>query len=150
MANTTTVTLTEVIPQYYEKRLEKKLKAQLVLYEDAAKRPLPRDMGTTIMFTRYKNFSDPELLSEGTAPTAAALSAENVSTKLYQLGKHTTLTDLIEATSIDPIVESAIDVLSEAGAKAVDKSIGRMLLWRRTSMSSTLGLGAGEIGRAHV
>src|SRR4030042_5084175 len=138
MAITSTISLTESIPQYYEKRLLQRITPRLVLYEDAVKKPLPRDMGTTILFTRYKNFSDPELLTEGTSPTAAALSAENVSTKLFQLGKHTALSDLIEATSIDPIVESAIEILSEAAAEAVDKSIGRMILWRRTSMSSTL------------
>jgi N4-gp56 family major capsid protein len=129
--------------QYYEKNLLEMLKPMLVLYEDAVKKPLPKNSGVTITFARYQQFGDPELLSEGTAPTAAALSAENVSTKIFQLGKHTVLTDLVEETAIDETVKNATMVLALAARKAVDKSIGRCLLWRRTSLSSTLGIGAG-------
>ena len=37
-------------------------------------------------------------------------------------------------------------VLSLAARKAVDSSIGRMLLWRKTSISATLGLGGAGVG----
>ena len=128
---------------YYESLLLEMLKPMLVLYEDAQKKPLPRNKGLTVTFMRYQQFGGPELLTEGTAPTAASLSAENVSTKIYQLGKHTVLTDLIENVTIDPVVENATMVLTLAARKAVDSAIGRMLLWRRTSLSATLGIGAG-------
>lgn len=146
MALTSTTSLTEGIMEYYESLLLEMLKPTLVLYEDAVKKPLPKNSGVTVTFMRYQQFGLPELLTEGTAPTAAALSAENVSTKIYQLGKHTVLTDLIEAVTIDPVVENATMVLSLAARKAVDSAIGRMLLWRRTSLSSTLGLGGAGAG----
>lgn len=143
MAKTTTTSLTEGIMSYYESLLLEMLVPMLVLYEDAVKKPLPKNSGTTITFMRYQQFGGPELLSEGGAPTAASLSAENVSTKIFQLGKHTVLTDLIENVTIDPIVENATVVLTLAARKAVDSAFGRMILWRRTSISSTLGIGAG-------
>jgi N4-gp56 family major capsid protein len=132
--------------EYHERRLLQMLKPMLVLYEDAVKKPLPRDSGVTIKFSRYQQFGVAELLTEGTAPTAAALSAENVSSKIYQLGKHTVLTDLIEATSIDNSVKEATMVLALAARKAVDSAIGRMILWRKTSLSATLGLGGAGVG----
>jgi len=143
MANTTTSVLSQVIQSYYDKKLLDMLTPQLVFYEDAVKKPLPRGKGKSITFTRFKDFAGAELLAEGTAPTAAALSAENVSTIIFQIGKHTVLTDVLETTAIDPIVEDAIEVIKMAAAKAVDKGYGRLLLWRRTSMSATLGIGAG-------
>ena len=143
MAKTTTTSLTEGIMSYYESLLLEMLRPMLVLYEDAQKKPLPKNKGLTVTFMRYQQFGGPELLSEGTAPTAASLSAENVSTKIYQLGKHTVLTDLIENVTIDPVVENATMVLTLAARKAVDSAIGRMLLWRKTSISATLGIGAG-------
>ena len=146
MAVSSTSTLSELIMSFYERKLLKMLKPNLVLYEDAQKKPLPKDHGPTITFSRYLNFGGPELLTEGTAPTAAALSAENVSTKIYQLGKHTVLTDLLIETTIDDSVLNATEVLGLAARKAVDSAIGRMLLWRRTSLSSTLGLGGAGAG----
>jgi len=53
------------------------------------------------------------------------------------------LTDLVEATAIDRTVENATEVLGLAARKAVDSAIARMILFRRTSLSSTLGIGAG-------
>ncbi len=146
MAQTDTATLTEVIMKYYARKLLKMLRPMLVLHEDAVKKPLPPQSGTTVMWTRFKQFAGPELLSEGTSPTAAALSAENVSTKIFQLGKHTLLTDLIETTAIDPIVEDAIENISLAARKGVDSAYGRLILWRKTSMSATLGLGGAGVG----
>ena len=143
MANSTTTNLSELIMEWYDKKLLEMLKPMLVFYEDAVKKPLPKRSGKTVTWSRFQQFSGPELLSEGTSPTAAALSAENVSTSIFQIGKHTLLTDLIEATSIDPIVKDAIEVMALAARKGVDSAIGRLLLWRRTAMSATLGIGAG-------
>jgi N4-gp56 family major capsid protein len=143
MAVTSTTTLSEAIMEYHERNLLDMLMPSLVLYEDAVKKPLPKDHGLTIKFMRYQQFGGPELLTEGTAPTAAALSAENVSTKIFQLGKHTVLTDLVEETTIDESVKNATMVLSLAARKAVDSAIGRCILWRRTALSATLGIGAG-------
>lgn len=146
MAFTSTTSLTEVIPEYYEKKLLEMLEPTLILYEDGVKKPLPSHSGKTVLWTRFKQFCVPELLTEGTGPTAAALSAENVSTSIFQIGKHTQLTDLIIATAIDPIVMDAIDVMSLAARKGCDTAYGRLILWRRTSMSSTLGLGGAGAG----
>ncbi len=146
MAKTTTTSLSEGIMSYYESLLLEMLTPMLVLYEDAQKKPLPKRKGLSVTFMRYQQFGVPELLTEGTAPTAASLSAENVSTLIFQLGKHTVLTDLIETVTIDPVVENATMVLTLAARKAVDSSIGRMLLWRKTSLSATLGLGGAGVG----
>ena len=143
MAVTSVATLSEAIQEYHDKIILERLVPNVVFYEDGVKKPLPKGNGVTIKWMRYLDFAGPELLTEGTAPTAAAMSAENVSTKIFQIGKHTVLTDLVEATAISDVVTDALDVLGEAGARAVDSAVSRCLLWIRTSLSARLGIGAG-------
>jgi len=143
MASSTTSVLSELIQSYYDKLLLDMLTPTLVFYEDAVKKRIPGRMGKSITWSRFQDFSGAELLTEGTAPTAAALSAENVSTTIFQLGKHTVLTDVLETTAIDPIVEDAIGVIKLAAAKSVDSAYARCCLWKRTAISATLGIGAG-------
>ena len=143
MAKTSTASLTEGIQEYHDKLILEQLVPNVVFYEDGDKKPLPKGTGSTIKWMRYLDFDGPELLTEGTAPTAAAVSAENVSTKIFQIGKHTTTTDLIEATHISDVVTDILGIIGEAGARAVDSAVSRCLLWTRTALSARLGIGAG-------
>lgn len=145
--STTTSNLSATIMTYYEKRTLERLVPKLVFYEDAQKKPLPSGSGKTVTFVRFKNLPKGGLLTEGSSPNGTALSAENVSCSISQLGAYVNTTDMIEATSISDVVKEATDIIGDAAALTVDQFIGRMLLWRRASISATLNKELSTIGK---
>jgi len=125
MAINTTSTLTANLWTYYNKRLLSRLENTLRLYQLGEKRPLPKGYGKVVYFLRYNNMnvSDAQVLVEGTPPTDTALSSVNVTAEIVQYGNYTILSDLIQTTAIDPVVNSAIDILSYNAAEKIDTVI---------------------------
>ena len=134
MATNTTLTLTANLWTYYNKRMLSRLENTLRLYQLGDKRPLPKGFGKIVYFLRYNNMSvnDAQTLAEGTPPTDTALSSVNVTAEIVQYGNYTKLSDLISTTAIDPVVNSAIDILSYNAALKMDTVL-------RTELDATGG-----------
>lgn len=115
--------LTAVIMKYYDRLLIKRLEASLVFAQFAERRPLPKNSGNTITFTRYTNFSAVTKLTEGEVPTVATTSAANVSATLEQFGGYTKVSDMLEMTAIDNQIESVIDLFGYQAALTIDTRI---------------------------
>lgn len=70
----------------------------------------------------HNNF-DPaqKTLTEGVTPTATKLSSEDYQVTLIQYGDLITLTDIIEDTHEDPVMQEATDILGEQAAIIMEK-----------------------------
>jgi len=125
---TLTSSITELIMSYYDKLLLEKLRANLVLYQFAEKKPLPKNSGTTVTWSRYTDFSAASALTEGTAPTPQVTSASNISATLEQYGQYVQPSDLLIMTAIDNQIESIIDLLGYQAALTLDTRVRNGIL----------------------
>lgn len=143
MADTTTSTLDNQIQTYYDKKFLEHFEPNLKLYEWAQKKPIPKQQGTTIQFTRW-NTVDPasSKLGEGTPPTSFTLSSAKVTATLAQYGRYTKITDFVDMTAISPVVEEAIPLLAESAAKTYERLL-QMVIWRTdTGLSGQRNVGS--------
>ncbi|MDI6787546.1 MAG: N4-gp56 family major capsid protein, partial [Planctomycetota bacterium] len=128
MAVSSTLTITETIPRYYEKVLLDRLEAMLQFYEFADKKPIPQHAGKIITFTRYTNFAaQTTALTEGTTPTALQLSAANVTATLTQYGGWTNPTDFLSLIAIDDVTESSVELLGYNAGLSLDTLVRNVL-----------------------
>ena len=101
--------------------------------------PLPTNSTQTAKFRRYymvgttgaagpdaiysANFSIPVAITplvEGVTPTGSTLTNQDYTVKLYQYGDFMTMTDVIEDTHTDPILQQMTDILGESAASTVE------------------------------
>jgi len=125
---TTTTVVTGLIMAYYDRLLLEKLRANLVMYQFAEKKPLPKNSGTTITWNRYTDFAAGSALTEGTAPTVIGVSTTKVSATLEQYGDFVQPSDLLIMTAIDNQIESAVDLLGYRAAITIDTRIRNGIL----------------------
>jgi N4-gp56 family major capsid protein len=77
-------------------------------------KPMPKNKSTTIKFRRPIVFDAATTpLQEGVTPTARTFRYEDVSTQLRQYGEVITVTDVIEDTHEDPVLNDAVVQLGE-------------------------------------
>ena len=120
---TLTSSITELIMSYYDRLLLEKLRANLVMYQFADKKKLPKNSGTTITWSRYTDFSASSALTEGTVPAAQVTSASNISATIEQYGDYVQPSDLLVMTAIDNQIESILDLLGYQAALTIDTRI---------------------------
>ena len=130
MADTTSSTLDNQLSTYYNRVFIERLEPQVYLRDWAQKKPIPKNEGKTVNFTQW-NAPDPasSKLSEGTPPTAFALSSRKVSATLAQYGRVVKITDFVDMTAISPVVEEAVKILADSAAKTYERVL-QMVIWR--------------------
>jgi N4-gp56 family major capsid protein len=119
----TTTTLTNTIKAFYDRLLLDVLEPSLRFYQFAEKKPLPTGEGTTVIWNRPTALSVGQKLTEGTAPSANALSTQKVSAKIEQLGGYIVATDLVQLTSITDVMKLATERLAQQAANTIDRYI---------------------------
>ena len=101
--------------------------------------PLPTNSTQTAKFRRYymvgatgtagpdstaaSTFSIPVAITplvEGVTPTGSTLTNQDYTVQLYQYGDFMTMTDVIEDTHTDPILQQMTDILGESAASTVE------------------------------
>jgi len=131
---------------YYSKLLVNYMMPKLRLMPFADKRPLPEHMGTSVIWARYSNpTADATALTQGTAPSALALSSVTVSAVLRQYGYVFGVSDLLEMTSVDSEVERAVAILGDKAAMTLD-TVVRNDIQDATTNFIELVSGAGTVG----
>lgn len=130
MASTTTgdTGMSAVLMAYYEKMALDYLFPQMYLYQFADKKPLPKNMGKSITFHRFAAPTAKTVLTEGVAPSAAVVSSVTVSASIEQLGGVRGITDLVEMTAIESIVEAATRILADEAALSIDTYIRNSII----------------------
>ena len=118
--------LSSAVKIYYDALILERLEPEVRHLKLAPrKRPLPKNAGNQIEFTRFRSLDAGGILTEGTAPTQLALSADKMTKTLRQLGDFIKVSDYVDMTMITPAIESAIEILKPQAAKSIDKYIRR-------------------------
>lgn len=93
---------------YAERQMLKHAAPVVILDKFGLTKPMPKNKSTTIKFRRPKTFSAATTpLQEGVTPGATAFQYEDVSASLKQYGMIVTITDVIEDTHEDPVLNDA-------------------------------------------
>lgn len=125
---TSTGGLSSAVATYYDKKFLDWLKADLMFDQFAQKKKLPKNSGTVMQFQRYTVFSaNTTALTEGTVPSGLALASTTITATPVQYGDYVALSDRIVTEAIDPIVESATELLAYRAALSLDTIIRNTL-----------------------
>lgn len=128
MAIQTTLTLPNQLGQYYDKRMLDRLMKNLVFMGLGQKKPLPQGNGVTINFERYANLAAlTSALTEGVVPTSQALTSSRITATVQQYGGYVQISDLLDLVAIDPVIESAVDLLGYQASLSIDTLIRNQL-----------------------
>jgi hypothetical protein len=89
---------------------------------------LPEGVGLTANFVRYNRMNVPlATLSEGVAPANSAFNLSLVQVTLDQWGDMVTISDVAQLTTKHPLVDQAIQLLSDNAQRVIDREI--QLVW---------------------
>ena len=139
---TSSGTLSTLVKSYYDKRMLERLTPNLVYQQFGIPKELPKHEGNAVIWHRWTLLSKGRLIAESGAGDARAISAVKVSANLVMVGDHAKITAYLDMVSINSVVEGAVDLFADGAALTLDFITARRLLWKKTSMSATLGCSA--------
>ncbi len=120
--NTTTTIINNLLPAYFSQKMLVRLEPNTPLIEFAQKDDIPMRSGKTATFNGWNSLAAASVtLAEGAANSLPALSSRKVVATIAQYGRGVILTDLAQATSFFDAVNGAMDVLTDSGAKTVER-----------------------------
>lgn len=118
---TTTDTLTSEMKTYYDKLLIKLTGPALVHDQFAQKRNIPKNGGKKIEFRKFDPLPKALTpLTEGVTPKGKKMSVTDITAEVSQYGDYILLSDVIQMTTIDPIVVEATEEIAEQAGKTLD------------------------------
>lgn len=119
---TTTPGLSPTMQTYYDKRLLEIAKPNLVHQQFGQKRPIPKNSGKVIQFRKFANLPTITTpLQEGVIPDGQNLSMTEITAQVEQYGGYVAVSDKLDLTAIDPIIDEAIDLLGMQAAESIDE-----------------------------
>ena len=102
-------------------------------------RPVPKNSGNQAKFRRYSQLAAATTaLTEGVTPAGSSLSVTDVTATLAQYGDFVTLTDLVQLTTLDPLLTETADVLGDQAGTTIDV-VRRDVLVAGTSVAYSNG-----------
>lgn len=106
---------------FYDKRMLYKAKPHLVHMQFCQVNNVPNKNSSTIAWRRYELLA-PALtpLQEGLTPPGSNLTITNITGQLYQYGDFTIITDALEYTTEDPLLQQTNDILAQQAANTLD------------------------------
>lgn len=114
------VTYGDISPRvgiYAVKKLLERIHPVLVLEKFAVVTPLPKNVGETIKWRRYRPLAvNTTQLTEGVTPPPSQLVVEDVTTVIAQFGGWIQLTDKVYDLHEDPVLNEAMDLLADQAA----------------------------------
>lgn len=140
----------QVVPDYYyDRQFLDRLVFKLRADQLCEKKKMPKGVGNTIYFTRYDNLAaNTTPINPGVVPVGLNMAAAQISATPLQYGDYITLSDAIELKAIDPVVESANQLLAYQAALSIDTLI---LTTLHTNVTNQFAGGAGtEAGTSAV
>ncbi len=145
----TTAAQTAKFPStYYDRQLLESAKTRFVHAEFGQKRPIPRNSGNQVNFRRWELF-DPAIavcgLTEGETPDGQTLAQSEVTAAVKQYGAYVEVTDLLDLTAYDAVINDSAELLGE--------QIGTVVEWvTRDAMCATTNVqyAGGKAARAEL
>lgn len=124
MNKTTDAALSVEMKTYYDRRLIARALPTLLHAKFAQRRSIPRRGGKTIEFRKFASLGvSKSALTEGTPPAGQSLSVSAITATVSQYGDGVKFSDLVQTTTIDPILEETTDLLAEQAAESIDELI---------------------------
>lgn len=124
MAVSTTSTNASNLHLYYVKKLLSVLQPRLAMYNLGKKTKLPKGLGKQVKWLRYSKIaSSTTTLTEGTAPSEIGFTTQNVTATIAQYGQFAKVSDLLDLTAIDPVIEDLAELFGRAAAESVEDLI---------------------------
>lgn len=106
---------------YVVRDLLKRAMPYLCLEKFGQSKALPANSTQSMLFRRYNALALATTpLSEGVTPPSKKLTKTDVSVQLYQYGDLVELTDIVQDTHEDPILQEAVSIVGEQAAKTVE------------------------------
>lgn len=122
MAITTVAVLPPAVRDYYDRLLLMTAYPNLIYTKFAQHRILPEKMGDRIVFRRYARLNTvPIPLVDGVTPPGAPLSATDIKAQVDFYGNFVTITNQVELTVEDRVLNEASRLLAENMAQTIDE-----------------------------
>ena len=132
MSITTTAQIDAGVNNYYDKALLAWAEPELIHTFAAQQRPLPSKTSSTIKMRRYTKFATATTpLTEGVTPSAQPLSKTDITLDVVQYGAVTIITDMVEFTVEDDVLNETSKLLGQQMGETVDEIV-------RDALASTL------------
>lgn len=94
---------------------------ELCMAKFGQQQPIPRNKSLAIKFRRYNGFTPSAVaLTEGVTPAADNISNTDVTATLTQLGRRTQVTDVIEDTHEDPVLNEYAEIMGELAGQTME------------------------------
>lgn len=123
MASNTT-TNSSNLHLYYSKVWLDVLQPRLALYPLGQKTNLPKGNGKQVKWLRYTRVAgNTTALAEGVTPAESSFTTQNVTATIAQYGDYHKISDLLDMTAIDPVVEQLMELDGEAAAQTIEDLI---------------------------
>lgn len=143
---TATGTLSPTIQTYYDRKLLKRMLPNLVHRQFGQKRGIPAGNGKTANFRKFSSLAPAtNALTEGVTPAGNAITITEVTATVSQYGDFVEVSDMLDLTAIDPVVDEMSDVLGEQGAETVDIITREALV-----LGTNVQYAAGRVSRVTV
>jgi N4-gp56 family major capsid protein len=143
MATTVTGTLTNTIDDYYVKSALATMEDNLVFKQFATMTPLPGGRGPTAYWNRWTDLGLGASLTEGTAPTAKAMSTTRTSAIVSQRGLVAATSDMFKEASAVNVTQGMVDRIAYSAASTVDTLLVMTMLqanvWNTQAGGSSTG-----------
>lgn len=123
MATNTTATtgLSATIQTYYDRKLIMDMEPQLLHYQYGQKRILPKGEGSKVNFRKWQPFpAVTSALTEGVTPTGQDMAMTSIEANIKSYGGYVAISDMLDMTTLDPIVNDAVQLMANQGALSID------------------------------
>lgn len=113
---------------YYRKKGLDRLQKKFVFRDATMKDMLPKQVGRTVQFFRYINFgANTTPTTEGVVGTSLSMTSHVVGATVSQYTAFITVSDLLQDTAIDPIVQNASELLGYSAGLSVDTIVRNVI-----------------------
>ena len=125
---TSTPGMSAEMKTYYDMRLIDLAEPELVHAQFGQKRPIPKNGGKIIEFRQFSALPKALApLTEGVTPDGNNLSVTSKNAEVSQFGDYVTVSDMLELTAIDPVIEEATVLVSSQAGRTLDTVVRNIL-----------------------
>lgn len=112
-----------LLPNYWKKKWLIRHEAKLVYDEWGQQEPIPMGNGRVIIWHQMLNPAEGYTVGEGAPPNASAFSTRKISATLTQKAWLQSVSDVVDNSSICPVVDELVDAQGYSGALTKDRFI---------------------------
>lgn len=125
----TSTTISHSMQTYYDRKVLMNAKPNLVFYEYGQKVVVPKNHGKVVQFRKWTPFDAVSgALTEGVIPDGQSLAMTEVTAELNQYGGYVAVTDILDLTAIDPVINDSVELMGDQGGLTIDTLIRDELL----------------------